>query len=154
MQGSEEPRDQRNLSRPSPTGKQLFQNFSALQVLQLEMHFRTYFLSYPTSALLLRTSGWKQGLPYWMRLATVLSLFQVMGEMTLQGFQPSTAFIHSWTMIHAKLIHVEVVDKREKEVELKSPRMEKIGLQRALAAVRSKANVTELVIDASRSIDQ
>ena len=51
-----------------------------------------------------------------------------------------------------KIIHVEVVDKRDKEVELKSLRMEKVGLQRALAAVRSKANVTELVTDASRSI--
>ena len=42
------------------------------------------------------------------------------------------------------------VDKRE--VDLKSVRMEKLGLQRALAALKGTVNIVELVTDASTSI--
>ena len=49
----------------------------------------------------------------------------------------------------SKIIEVQFVDKRE--VHLKSPCMEKVGLQRSLSAVR-ELNVLELVTDASISI--
>ena len=49
-----------------------------------------------------------------------------------------------------RLVDVQVVDKRE--TELKSPRMEKIGLQRSLAALADEASIVELVTDASTSI--
>ena len=48
------------------------------------------------------------------------------------------------------IIEVQVVDKRE--VDLKSVRMEKLGLQRALAALKGTVNIVELVTDASTSI--
>ena len=49
-----------------------------------------------------------------------------------------------------KVVDVQFVDKRE--TELKSPRMEKLGLQRALASIQKKIKVIELVTDASISI--
>ena len=49
-----------------------------------------------------------------------------------------------------RLVDVQVVDKRE--TDMKSPRMEKIGLQRSLAALADEASVVELVTDASNSI--
>ena len=48
-----------------------------------------------------------------------------------------------------KIIDVRFVDKRE--VHLKSPCIEKVGLQRSLSAIR-ELNVLELVTDASISI--
>jgi hypothetical protein len=49
-----------------------------------------------------------------------------------------------------KILDLQVVDKRE--VNFKSVRMEKLGLQRALDTLASQVNVTELVTDASTSI--
>ena len=48
------------------------------------------------------------------------------------------------------IIELQVVDKRE--VDLKSVRMEKLGHQRALAALKGTVNIVELVTDASTSI--
>lgn len=49
-----------------------------------------------------------------------------------------------------KLVDVQIIDKRE--ADLKSPRMEKIGLQRGLEALANRVSVVELVTDASTSI--
>ena len=49
-----------------------------------------------------------------------------------------------------KVIDVQIVDKRD--VDLKSMRMEKLGLQRGMTSVRLRINVVELVTDASTSV--
>ena len=47
-----------------------------------------------------------------------------------------------------QIVHCEIVDKRE--VQLKSPNMERLGLQRSLNHLSdSSVSVTELVTDAS-----
>lgn len=47
-----------------------------------------------------------------------------------------------------KVVHCEIVDKRE--VQLKSPNMERLGLKRALTYLKaSSVSVHELVTDAS-----
>ena len=46
------------------------------------------------------------------------------------------------------VVHCEVVDKRE--VQLKSPNMERLGLQRSIVHVKSSSiTIAELVTDAS-----
>ncbi|XP_062500796.1 uncharacterized protein LOC134178034 [Corticium candelabrum] len=49
-----------------------------------------------------------------------------------------------------KVVDVQIVDKRD--VDLKSMRMEKLGLQRGMTSVRLRINVVELVTDASTSV--
>jgi len=48
------------------------------------------------------------------------------------------------------IVHVETIDKRE--VQLKSPNMEREGLSRALKFLEGKISVAEVTTDSSTSV--
>ena len=72
------------------------------------------------------------------------------GRCDSPGFSAKYCVYSLMDIVTRKVVDVQFVDKRE--TELKSPRMEKLGLQRALTSIQKKIKVIELVTDASISI--
>ena len=72
------------------------------------------------------------------------------GRCDSPGFSAKYCVYSLMDIVTRKVVDVQFVDKRE--TELKSPRMEKLGQQRALTSTQKKIKVIELVTDASISI--
>ncbi|XP_062511255.1 uncharacterized protein LOC134187154 [Corticium candelabrum] len=72
------------------------------------------------------------------------------GHCDSPGFSAKYCVYSLMDIATRKVVDVQFVGKRE--TELKSPRMEKLGLQRALTSIQKKIKVIELVTDASISI--